>query len=138
MAHHHGHAPHVVGPKRVALLLALILAFMAVEVLAGILANSLVLISDAGHMLTDAFGVAAAVVALRIARRPAGGAQTYGMQRVEILSAQANGITLLLVAAWILYEAVVRLDKPAGRPRDSGARGRDRRRGDEPRGRAVC
>ncbi|HUA11703.1 MAG TPA: cation diffusion facilitator family transporter [Solirubrobacteraceae bacterium] len=112
MAHHHAHPPAAASHGRVAWVLALILVFMAVEVLAGILANSLVLISDAGHMLTDAFALGAAIVALRVARRPAAGAQTYGMRRVEILSAQANGITLLLVAAWIVYQAVARLISP--------------------------
>ena len=112
MAHHHGHAPDPAHPGRLLVVLVLIAAFMLVEVLAGILANSLALISDAGHMLTDAFALATAVFALRLARRPAAGAQTYGMRRAEILSAQANGITLLLVAAWILYEAIARLVNP--------------------------
>lgn len=92
---------------------------MVVEVVVGILASSLVLISDAGHMLTDAAAFAVALVATRLAARPARGNLTYGLKRVEILSAQANGITLWLLAAWFVYEAVRRLVHPpevAGEP----------------------
>ena len=69
------------------------------EVVVGILVNSLALLSDAAHMLTDAAALALALVALRLARRPPRGGFTYGLKRAEILSAQANGITLLLLAA---------------------------------------
>src|SRR6478752_6936683 len=94
--------------------LAMILAFMAVEVITGIVASSLALISDAAHMLTDAAAIALALVAIRLAARPAKGGYTYGLRRIEILSAQANGITLLLLAAWFCYEGVRRLiDPPA-------------------------
>jgi cobalt-zinc-cadmium efflux system protein len=119
MAHAHGaHGPgHLHGvedARRLRLALALILAFMAAEVVAGILASSLALLSDAAHMLTDAAALGLSLVALRIAARPPGGAMTYGFGRVEILSAQANGVTLLLLAAWIVYEAIHRLvDPPA-------------------------
>jgi cobalt-zinc-cadmium efflux system protein len=92
--------------------LALIVAFMGAELVAGIVANSLALLSDAAHMLTDAAALARARVALRIARRPPRGAMTYGFGRVEILSAQANGITLVLLALWIVYEAIHRLVSP--------------------------
>jgi cobalt-zinc-cadmium efflux system protein len=121
MAHdhgaHHGHAHgHVPGADadagRLRIALGLILAFMAAEVGTGILASSLALLSDAAHMLTDAAALALALVALRIAARPARGAMTYGFGRVEILSAQANGITLVLLALWITYEAIRRLVTP--------------------------
>jgi cobalt-zinc-cadmium efflux system protein len=118
-AHGHLHGPgHLHGAdadaSRLKAALALILAFMASEVAAGIAASSLALLSDAAHMLTDAAALALALVALRIAQRPPRGALTYGFGRVEILSAQANGITLLLLAAWIVYEAIHRLlDPPA-------------------------
>ena len=92
--------------------LALILVFMAVEVVIGIIASSLALISDAGHMVTDAAAIALALIATRLAARPAEGNLTYGLKRVEILSAQANGITLCLLAAWFTYEAVQRLLHP--------------------------
>jgi cobalt-zinc-cadmium efflux system protein len=96
----------------VTLALGLIVGFMAVEVLAGILAHSLALISDAAHMLTDAAALGLALVALRLAARPARGAMTYGFQRVEVLAAQANGITLLVLAAAIVYSAIARLISP--------------------------
>ena len=87
---------------------------MAVEVVVGLVAGSLALISDAAHMLTDAAAIALALVAIRLAARPRKGGYTYGLRRAEILSAQANGITLLLLAAWFCYEGVRRLiDPPA-------------------------
>jgi len=92
--------------------LALILGFMAVEVAIGLLAGSLALISDAGHMLTDAFSLVLAIVAMRLAARPAHGRWTYGFKRAEILSAQANGITLLVLVGIFGYEAVIRLINP--------------------------
>jgi cobalt-zinc-cadmium efflux system protein len=93
--------------------LGLIVAFMAVEVVIGLAAGSLALLSDAGHMLTDAGAVALALVASRLAARPPRGRFTFGLERAEILSAQANGITLLILAVWIGYEAVRRLLHPA-------------------------
>jgi cobalt-zinc-cadmium efflux system protein len=115
--HGHGHAGHVhvragTDARALTIALALIVAFMGVELVAGILASSLALLSDAAHMLTDAAALALALFALRIARRPPRGAMTYGFGRVEILSAQANGITLVLLALWIVYEAITRLVSP--------------------------
>jgi cobalt-zinc-cadmium efflux system protein len=92
--------------------LALILAFMAAEVIVGFAAGSLALITDAAHMLTDAAAIALALIAIRLAARPPAGGFTYGLKRVEILSAQANGITLLLLAAYFVYEAVNRMIHP--------------------------
>src|SRR5215469_9720575 len=92
--------------------LALIVAFMAAEVTIGLLAHSLALVSDAAHMLTDAAGIALALTAMRLSARPPAGGYTYGLRRTEILSAQANGITLLLLSAWLTYEAVRRLVHP--------------------------
>jgi len=113
---HAGHS-HVVAADadsgRLAAALGLILAFMAVEVTVGVLAHSLALLSDAGHMLTDAGAIGFSLVALRLAARPAGGAMTFGFRRVEILSAQANGVTLLVLAAFITYEAIHRLVSPS-------------------------
>src|SRR5229473_3408352 len=88
--------------------LALILAFMAGEVIAGVAAHSLALISDAAHMLTDAASIALVLVTARL---PAGG-YTYGLNRTEIMSAQANGITLVLLAAWLGYTAIRHLVTP--------------------------
>jgi len=94
--------------------LSLILGFMVVEVTVGFVAGSLALISDAGHMLTDAAAIGLAIVAVRLAARPAKGAYTYGLKRAEILSAQANGITLAVLVVYFIYEGIRRLiDPPA-------------------------
>lgn len=103
---------HGADRKRLAVALALILVLMAGEVAAGIVAHSLALLADAGHMLTDAAALVAALVAAALAARPARGAWTFGFGRAEILAAQGNGITLLLVAIWIVYAAVRRLVSP--------------------------
>ena len=111
---HHGH-PRASSPadvRRLAGALGLILGLMAVEVVVGILASSLALLSDAGHMLTDAGAIGMSLVAARLAARPARGAMTYGLGRAEILSAQANGVTLLVLAALIVYEGVWRIVSP--------------------------
>jgi cobalt-zinc-cadmium efflux system protein len=79
---------------------------------AGLVAHSLALLSDAAHMLTDAAAIGLALITVRVAGRPARGGYTYGLRRMEILSAQANGITLVLLAAWLAYEAVRRLITP--------------------------
>ena len=92
--------------------LALILAFMVVEIVAGVLASSLALLSDAGHMLTDAAALALSLAAARLAQRRASGVMTYGLGRAEILSAQANGLTLLVLAGLIIYGAIGRLVSP--------------------------
>ena len=112
---HFGHA-HGVGSeadaRRLMVALALIVGFMGVEVVTGILAHSLALLSDAAHMLTDAAAIGLSLVAVSLARRPAKGAMTYGLGRVEILAAQANGVTLLVLAAFVVYEAIHRLVAP--------------------------
>ena len=113
--HHHGPAgASDADPdgRRLWIALALILSFMAVEVVVGILAASLALLSDAAHMLTDAGAIALAILAARLARRPAGGGFTFGMRRAEILSAQLNGATLLALGAVIVVEGVRRLISP--------------------------
>lgn len=109
----HGHGVAADADRRwLVAALGLIVAFMAAEVCVGVLANSLALISDAAHMLTDAASIGLALVAMRLAARPARGGFTYGLKRAEILSAQANGITLLLLSVWLAYEAVRRLIAP--------------------------
>src|ERR1700678_1576066 len=110
-AHSHGVGDDADAGK-LALALALILGLMLLEVTMGVLANSLALLSDAGHMLTDAAAIGLSLLAARLAARPAKGALTYGFKRVEILSAQANGVTLLILAAFITYEAIRRLFGP--------------------------
>jgi cobalt-zinc-cadmium efflux system protein len=89
-----------------------VVAFMVAEVVAGVLAHSLALITDAGHMITDAAALLVAVIASKIAQRPAKGAYTYGFTRVDALSGQANGITLLLLALWFAVEGIRRLVHP--------------------------
>jgi cobalt-zinc-cadmium efflux system protein len=112
--HSHGHA-HGAGeedPRRLGLALALIVAFMAGEIVAGILAHSLALLSDAAHMLTDAGALAMSLVVLRLAAQPVRGNRTFGLRRSEILSAQANGAALLVLAGLVVYGAVRRLVSP--------------------------
>jgi cobalt-zinc-cadmium efflux system protein len=113
-----GTDPHAHGPtsgsdaRWLSAALALILAFMAAEVIAGVAAHSLALISDAAHMLTDAAAIALVLVTARLAARPPTGGYTYGLKRTEIMSAQANGITLVLLAAWLGYTAIRHLVTP--------------------------
>jgi cobalt-zinc-cadmium efflux system protein len=116
LGHDHSHHAHVrtTDRTRLRIALGLILALMAGEVVAGIVAGSLALLSDAAHMLTDAAAIALALFAAKLADRPPRGGYTYGLRRAEILSAQANGATLLALAAVIGFEAVRRtLDPPA-------------------------
>jgi len=106
--HHHGVSP-AADRRWLAVALGVIVAFMAIEIVAGVVADSLALLSDAAHMLTDAAAVAVAIYAARLAARPAGGRFTFGLGRAEILSAQANGATLLVLAGVIAVEGVRRL-----------------------------
>lgn len=112
--HGHGPASGVSGSdaRWLSAALVLILAFMAGEIVAGLTAHSLALISDAAHMLTDAASIALVLVTARLAARPPAGGYTYGLRRTEIMSAQANGITLVLLAAWLGYSAIRRLVTP--------------------------
>ncbi len=116
--HDHGHHGHSHGVSadadrgKLSIALALILGFMAIEVVAGIVASSWALISDAGHMLTDAGAIALSLVAIRLAARPARGAMTFGLGRSEILAAAVNGTTLLVLGLVISYEGVRRLIDP--------------------------
>jgi cobalt-zinc-cadmium efflux system protein len=85
---------------------------MTAEIVAGLLAHSLALLADAGHLLTDAAALAFALFAAAMAARPAAGRWTYGYSRLEILAAQANGITLGLLALWVVWAAIQRLIDP--------------------------
>jgi cobalt-zinc-cadmium efflux system protein len=93
--------------------LALLLAFMAAEIVVAIVSSSLALLADAAHMLTDAAALAVALVAARLAIKPARGAMTFGLGRAEILSAQANGLTMLVLALIIVYGAISHLVSPS-------------------------
>lgn len=111
--HGHGHGVDAGADRRYLTgALTLIVVFMAGEVVVGIVASSLALISDAAHMLTDAASIVLALIAMRLAAKPPRGGYTYGLKRSEILSAQANGITLLLLSGWLAYEAIRRLLEP--------------------------
>jgi cobalt-zinc-cadmium efflux system protein len=90
----------------------LLAAFMAVEIVAGLVAGSLALIADAGHMLTDAAALGMALVAATLAARPAGGRWTWGWGRVEVLAAQANGLLLAILGIGVVFAAVRRLRDP--------------------------
>jgi cobalt-zinc-cadmium efflux system protein len=112
LKHDHSQANRGVDQRALRTALVLIALFMAGEVAVGVLASSLALLSDAAHMLTDALALALALAAARMASRPAGGTMTYGLGRAEIFSAQANGITLLVLALLIVYGAIRRLVSP--------------------------
>src|ERR1700733_5512037 len=112
--HHHGHshAAGVTDERRIAWAFAIIFVFMLVEVAGGLFSGSLALLADAGHMASDAAALGMSWAALRIGKRPADAARTYGYQRVEVLVAYSNGCTLFLVAGWIVYEAIRRFATP--------------------------
>jgi len=98
--------------RRVTIALVLTGAFMIVEVIGGILSGSLALLADAGHMLTDTMALALAAVAFQVSKRPPDSKLTYGYQRFQILAAFVNGLSLLLIVGWILYEAFHRFVSP--------------------------
>ena len=115
MSHEHGHDHGVSAETEIRPLgyaLALIVGFMIVEVALAVVAHSLALLSDAAHMLVDAAALGMSVWAARLARRPAGGRMTFGFRRAEILAAQANGATLLLLGVLIVLESLRRLQSP--------------------------
>lgn len=114
----HGHAGHGHGAvaassrRRLGFVLGLSWVFLGVEVAAAVLTGSLALLADAGHMLTDVAGLVLALAAMKFAERPPSPRRTYGYHRVEILAAAVNGVALLFVAGYILYEAWQRLQNP--------------------------
>jgi cobalt-zinc-cadmium efflux system protein len=107
MAHQEEHLDSVVG-RPLKITLGLVLVIMVAEVIGGILSNSLALLSDAGHMLTDALALGLSLFAMNLARRPATSTRTYGYHRAEIMAALANGTVLILVSVYIFYEAYQR------------------------------
>lgn len=113
-AHDHGHShEHGAGnERRVLVALWITGGFMLVEAAGGFISGSLALIADAGHMLTDTGALALAWVAVRLARRPADEARSYGWHRAEILAAFLNGFVMLALSAWIIVEAGLRLMRP--------------------------
>jgi cobalt-zinc-cadmium efflux system protein len=107
--HEHGEGANT---RRLAMTLALVLVYMAVEVIGGLLAQSLALIADAGHMLSDAAALGLTLFAMHFARRPATPRRTFGSYRAEILAALVNGAALVAVAVFIFVEAVERFRSP--------------------------
>ena len=111
MAHAHPQS-HSSNETRLALAAAITGAFMLAEIAGGIISGSLALIADAGHMLIDFAALTLAWFAFRLSRKPADWKRTYGFYRFQVIVAFANGITLFIVAGWIVYEAVDRLFEP--------------------------
>ncbi|HMX71360.1 MAG TPA: cation diffusion facilitator family transporter [Solirubrobacterales bacterium] len=122
MSHDHDHSEeghsHGIGSyrgaDRKALLIAALLTggFMVAEAVGGVITGSLALLADAGHMLSDSFSLFLALFAVSIAARPATAKRTFGYKRAEILAALVNGVLLVLVSLWVVYEAIGRLDDP--------------------------
>jgi cobalt-zinc-cadmium efflux system protein len=110
MSHAHDHPRS--SRRRLALVLALTVVFLAVEVTAGLLTGSLALLADAGHMLTDVAGLVLALVAMKLAQRPPSPRRTYGYHRAEILAALTNALVLLGVGVYIVVEAWSRFREP--------------------------
>lgn len=112
--HGHSHAPEVSGSneRRIFFVLLLTAGYALIQAAGGWLSGSLALVADSGHMLSDAAALALALVAYRVARRAADAAASYGYHRVRVLAALANGAALLLLVAWITWEAVSRLREP--------------------------
>ena len=106
------HAKQQSDIKRIQLALVLTGMFMLVEVVGGILSGSLALLADAGHMLTDTMALALSAIAFRMSSRPADAKRSYGYQRFQILAAFVNGLSLLVIVGWILFEAVQRILNP--------------------------
>ena len=112
MTQDHDHGGGERNLTRVLIALVLTGTFMVVEVIGGILSGSLALLADAGHMLTDTMALALAAAAFHVSKRPAAGSLTYGYQRFQILAAFVNGLSLLAIVGWILYEAIHRFITP--------------------------
>ncbi|WP_369132181.1 cation diffusion facilitator family transporter [Modestobacter sp. I12A-02662] len=115
MGHDHGHAHGTVAAGhrgRLTVVLALTGTVFVVEVVGALLSGSLALLADAGHMATDALGIGMALTAVTLAQRPARGRRTFGLQRLEVLAAVANGLLLLGVGGYVLVEAVRRIGDP--------------------------
>lgn len=111
MAHSHAHGG-ASNEKRLAVAAAITGAFMLAEVAGGIISGSLALIADAGHMLTDFASLTLAWFAFRLSRKPADWKRTFGFDRFQVIVAFGNGVTLFLVAGWIVYEAIHRFFQP--------------------------
>jgi len=111
--HAHGHAHAAAGGRKGLLVALTITLFMMIaEIIGGLLSNSLALLSDAGHMLTDTLALALSFFAMKFADLPATDKKTFGFYRLEILAALVNGVTLVVISFYILYEAYQRILHP--------------------------
>ena len=113
--HAHGHAhghTHSANKKTLLISFIIIAGYMVIEVIGGLITNSLALLSDAGHMLSDAISLGIALMAFRVGEKAADYSKTYGYRRFEILAAVLNGATLVLIAVFIFYEAIQRFQNP--------------------------
>ena len=113
MGHNHGH-DHTHGANKKVLLISFIIItlYMIVEAIGGFLTNSLALLADAGHMLSDAISLGIALLAFTLGEKAANHSKTYGYKRFEILAAVLNGLTLIIIAIYIFYEAIERFQNP--------------------------
>lgn len=111
MGHDHNHS-HGANKKTLAISLAIITTYMIVEVVGGLVTNSLALLADAGHMLSDALSLIIALLAFMFSSKAADYRKTYGYKRFEILAAVINGVTLILISVYIFYEAIERFRNP--------------------------
>src|SRR5678816_3175907 len=116
MGHAHNHSAAGKNKKRLAIVLALTSAYLVAEVIGGLLTGSLALLADAGHMLTDVAGLVLALLATKLAERPASPRRTFGYHRAEVLAALTNAFLLLGVAGYILAEAWNRWETPQNVP----------------------
>ena len=112
--HEHDHAQVVTNDneRRIRFVFIFTICYAAIQAAGGWLSGSLALIADSGHMLSDAAALLLALIAYRMARRPADATRTYGYHRVRVLAALANGATLLLLVLWIAWEAINRINQP--------------------------
>ncbi|KGR76338.1 cation diffusion facilitator family transporter [Ureibacillus sinduriensis] len=113
MGHHHGH-DHTHGSNKKTLMISfmIITTYMVIEAIGGFMTNSLALLSDAGHMLSDAISLGIALLAFTLGEKAANYSKTYGYKRFEILAAVLNGGTLILISLYIFYEAIQRFQNP--------------------------
>lgn len=111
MGHDHDHSRSV-NKKVLLISFIIITSYMVIEVIGGLLTNSLALLSDAGHMLSDSISLAIALIAFKLGEKVASKSKTYGYKRFEILAAVLNGVTLILIALYIFFEAIQRFANP--------------------------
>ena len=110
--HGHSHTGSVTDERRIGWAFIIIFCFMLVEVAGGLIAGSLALLADAGHMVSDAAALGMSWAALRVGKRPADHARSFGYKRLEVLVAFVNGCTLFVIAGWIVFEAIWRFSAP--------------------------